>query len=102
MLTRTDLVLIRAALQFFDEEMSPHGARVMRPYLDEPLTSDIAKDTIRNLRERLKNCQLAYVHCNPTNMTLATTDAILNLNDASPPAGPAMTAIATILFPSAE
>jgi hypothetical protein len=101
LLTRTDLILIRAALQFFDEEMRPHGARVMQPYLDEPLTSDIAEDTVRNLRERLKNCQLAYVHCNPTTMTSAMTDTILNLNDASPPAGPAMTAIATILLPSA-
>lgn len=98
MLTKTHLALIRAALQYFDEEMSPHGARVMRPYFDEPLAAEFTEGEIRQLRHRLKNCKLAYTRGNASTMTLATTQPSLNWEDVvqNPAGHPAE--IATILF----
>lgn len=98
MLTKNHLVLIRAALQFFDEEMSPHGVRVMRPYFDEPLSTEFAEGEIRQLRERLKNCALGYVRCNARTMTLASTEPSLNMDDIGSNAGHTAE-VATILFP---
>ncbi len=92
------MALIRAALQYFDEEMSPHGARVMRPYFDEPLAAEFAEGEIRQLRHRLTNCKLAYTCGNASTMTLATTQLSLNWEDVlqNPDGQPAE--IATILF----
>lgn len=98
MLTKNHLVLIRAALQFFDEEMGPHGVRVMQPYFDEPLSAEFAEGEIRQLRERLKNCALAYVRCNARTMTLGSTELSLNMDDIGLNAGHTEE-MATILFP---
>ena len=35
MLTEKHLALVRAALKFFDEEMSPSGTNALLPYLDD-------------------------------------------------------------------
>lgn len=99
MLTRTHLALIRAALQYFDEEMSPHGARVMRHYFDEPLVAEFADGGIRQLRERLQKCKLAYVRCDAATMTLATTEPSLSLEDLGNNSAEQSVEIATILFP---
>lgn len=97
-MTKNHLVLIRAALQFFDEEMGPHGVRVMRTYFDEPLSAEFAEGEIGRLRERLKNCALAYVRCNARTMTLASTEPSLNMDDIGLNAGHTVE-MATILFP---
>lgn len=60
MLTRRHLAVIRAALQFFDEEFMPHGARAMRPYFDEPLRGTLKPLEIQSLRAFLRDCQLKY------------------------------------------
>lgn len=99
MLTKSHLALIRAALQYFDEEMSPHGIRVMRPYFDEPLAAEFAEGEIRRLRERLKNCVMAYVRYDARTTTLATTEPSLNMDDIGPSAAGQSAEIATILFP---
>lgn len=97
-MTKTHLTLIRAALQFFDEEMSLHGVRVMRPYFDEPLVTEFAEGEIRQLRERLQNCKLAYIRCNASTMTLASTEPSLNLEDVGPTPASQSAEIATVLF----
>lgn len=98
-MTKSHLALIRAALQYFDEEMSPHGNRVMRPYFDEPLAAEFAEGEILELRTRLKNCVLAYVRCDARTMILATTEPSLDIGDIGPNAGGQPAEIATILFP---
>lgn len=98
MLTRTHLALLRATLQYFDEEMSPHGTRVMRPYFDEPLAAELAEGEIRQLRERLQNCKLAYVRCDTAAMTLATTKPSLSWEDLDKDSAGQTAEIATILF----
>lgn len=98
MLTKSDLALIRAALLFFDEEMSPHGIEVMRPYFDETPVREFVDGEIRRLRDCLQSCTLAYVGCDPATMTLATTEPFLDLEVSNPEHQSAE--IATILFPS--
>lgn len=98
-MTKNHLVLVRAALRFFDEEMGPHGIRVMRPYFDEPLTAEFAEGEIRALRVRLKNDVLAYVRCDTRTMTLATTEPSLDIDDIGPNDTGQSAEIATILFP---
>lgn len=97
-MTKNQLVLIRAALQFFDEEMGPHGVRVMRPYFDEPLSAECAEGEIRQIRERLQKCKLAYVRYDTATMTLASTEPSLSLEDLGNNAAGQSGEIATILY----
>lgn len=60
MLTQRHLAIIRAALQFFDDEMVPHGMRVIRPYLDANLHRSVTSTEIQHLRSFLRNVTLKY------------------------------------------
>ncbi len=66
MLTQTHLAVLRAALQFFDEELGPHGINSMRPYFDEPLDEEISRSDLAELRDRLRTCEVRYVCCDLT------------------------------------
>jgi len=61
LLTTQHLALQRAALQFFEEELCPHGPDAMRSYFDEPFTRTWKTDEVRELRNFLKTCELGYV-----------------------------------------
>ena len=61
MLTKRHLAIIRAALQFFDEEMSPHGSDVARPYFKEPLEEELESGEVRRLRGLLETAELRYL-----------------------------------------
>ena len=63
MLTPTHLAVLRAALQFFDEELGPHGINAMRPYFDEPLDTEISRSDLAKLRDVLRTCEIRYVCC---------------------------------------
>jgi len=91
------LALIRAALQYFDEEMSPNGFEVMRPYFEEPPASEVTDGEIRTLRERVRNCTLAYVRYDPATMRLTTTEPDFDLEDIHK-SRTQRAEIATILF----
>jgi SpoVK/Ycf46/Vps4 family AAA+-type ATPase len=63
LLTHPQLALLRAALQFFDEELGPHGINAMRPYFDEPPDGEISRSELAHLRELLRTCEVRYVCC---------------------------------------
>ena len=63
MLTQSHLAVLRAALQFFDEELGPHGINAMRPYFDVPLDEEISRSDLAKLRELLRTCEIRYVCC---------------------------------------
>jgi len=63
LLTTRHLALIRAALQFFDEEMSPHGPEVAKPYFEKSLEEELTAEEIGQLRELLQSAELKYVPC---------------------------------------
>lgn len=58
MLTQRHLALIRAALQFFDEELVPSGMEVIRFYLDTPMDPEVTHVEIRMLRTMLGRAEL--------------------------------------------
>lgn len=60
MLTHRHLALIRAALQFFDEEIVPHGRKTIRMYLDAPLGRTPTSAEIQELRSDLKKVTVKY------------------------------------------
>jgi cytochrome c biogenesis protein ResB len=59
-LTQRHLALIRAALQFFDDELVPHGLDGIRPYLDSALDENATSREIQQLRSFLRNVELRY------------------------------------------
>ena len=63
MLTQPQLAVLRAALQFFDEELGPHGVNAMRPYFDEPPNKEISRSDLAQLRDMLRTCEVRYVCC---------------------------------------
>ncbi|WP_437191540.1 hypothetical protein [Planctomicrobium sp. SH527] len=66
MLTTRHLAIIRAALQFFDEEISPHGAGGAFPYFEEPLEEHLQTEEFAQLRELLRSVELKYVRSDQT------------------------------------
>ena len=62
MLQPRHLVLIRAALQFWDEEQSPHGTAAFTGYVEEPLPGgELTNEDIKYLRVELAHCELRYL-----------------------------------------
>lgn len=99
MLTRSHLAVLRAALQFFDEELMPHGVGVMRPYFDEPLNAKPTTSEIRELREFLRDCELQYACCDPASNRLTNSQLSESVEESrllvADPASP----IAVVLLP---
>ncbi len=69
MLTKRHLTIIRGALQFFDEEFSPHSLLMAGPYFDEPL--ELAADELQELRELLSTVELRYLECDLSGTNIA-------------------------------
>ena len=64
MLQPRHLVLIRAALQFWDEEQSPHGIEAFTGYVEEPLPDgELTTEDVEYLRLQLGQCELRYLLC---------------------------------------
>ena len=51
-------------MQFFDEELGPHGINAMRPYFDEPPEDEISRVDQSQLRDMLRTCEIRYICCN--------------------------------------
>jgi len=76
LLTKRQLAIIRAALQFFDEEMSPHGSDVARPYFEEPLEGELEAQEVGQLRELLRVVELRYACCDTAGATVPSQDLL--------------------------
>lgn len=65
------MAVIRAALEYWDNEMSPHDPSIYTAYFDEPIGSgDWINDAVTELRQRLPTCRLRYILCSPDGDTL--------------------------------
>ena len=61
MLKQHHLAVVRAALKYLDEEISPHGTEVLLHYLDEQNeTSDATADHIVEARDFFDSVELNY------------------------------------------
>ena len=65
MLELHDLVVLQAAVTYFDEELGPHGIKAMRPYFVRPLPAEWSPRELTRLRKFLITCQLRYIACQP-------------------------------------
>lgn len=79
MLTLRDLVTIRAALLFWQEEMCPHGFAITQPYLDSPQIRPLTAKGISRLRRQLQRRRVQYALYNPIHKRLATDRAFSSL-----------------------
>ena len=76
MLTKRHLAIIQAALQFFDEEMSPHDPDVSRPYFEEPLERELKADEVEQLRKLLQTVELRYLCREGTGAIVSSQDLL--------------------------
>lgn len=62
MLKQHHLAVVRAALKYLDEEISPHGTEVLIHYLDDQNeASDATADHIKEARDFFDSVELNYV-----------------------------------------
>lgn len=100
MLTRSHLAVLRAALQFFDEELMPHDIGVMRPYFDEPLNEKPTASEIRELREFLRNCEVKYACVDPASNRITNSQLSNSAEEARLMTGDPAFRLAIVLMPS--
>ena len=61
MITEKDLAVVRAALQFLDEEMSPSGNETLNHYLDDRGKQlNVTTADIKSTREKIATSNLFY------------------------------------------
>lgn len=60
MLTPKHLTVLRAALQYFQDELVPHGLDALRPYLDGPIDGGITAADVRQLQQFLRDAEIQY------------------------------------------
>ena len=82
-LTLDELTVIRAALQYWIDEMCPHGLDACKAYLDEaidPVAMEPA--AVIFLRRRLQRCRLKHV-TRPAAVQLQAADEFTSADDVS-------------------
>ena len=71
MLTEKHLAVVRAALKYLDEEISPHGKNALRDYLDETGTGlDPAIEDIKTARGLFDSVELNYLLVDSTGIVI--------------------------------
>lgn len=99
LLTKKHLAVLRAALQFFDEELMPHGIRAMRPYFDEPLHGPLKPLKLRELRTFLRDCELKYAGYDPASGRLTSPKRSPSAEKTRLKSGDPASRIAVVLLP---
>ncbi len=95
MLTPRDLITIRAALRYWQEEMCPYGKDAMQSYLDVSDLPPLRAAEIDSLRQRLLE-QVRYIRYDVKNGTLVDTQLLSPADIADRPSGHAL---ATVILP---
>ena len=60
MLTPKHWAVLRAALQYFQEELVPHGIEAVRPYVEPEFAAELAVTDLQTLGEFLREVRLRY------------------------------------------
>lgn len=104
MLTRRQLAVARAALQYFSEEVGPHGAVALQPYLKETWMGDATTEDVNQVREVLQRCTLRYVCCDRAGTRLILPELFPTFEAAQLSTSHlhAGTVIATVVVPAAD
>ena len=88
MLTQRHLTIIRAALQFFSEELGPHGPEAFEDYLPD---ESIESMEVHQLCDRIDRCEIVYARVEPGKVAFIDPD-MSELSDAN------VAGLATVLF----
>ena len=99
MLTRRETETIRAALQFWREEICPHGEATARPYLDADDVSPLNSDEVEKLRDQFARSAVRYAILTPDQNGLQDVALITSTEEAKGVAGEAR--VATVILPAA-
>ena len=99
MLKQHHLAVVRAALKYLDEEISPHGREVLLHYLDEQnKTSDATADHIVEARDFFDSVELNYALVDSTGIYIESEQLIPALPDEEPSFQSDLSLLATVLF----
>jgi hypothetical protein len=98
LLERRQLAVLRAALQFFDEELGPHGVNAMQPYFDEPPDGGISRSELEKLRDVLRTCEIRYACCDVTGTQVTHTGLYASAEIARSYAVDHVDQVATVLL----
>jgi len=82
LLTSRDLAVLRAALMFFDEELSTHDGGAYRPYFPKGLRPDLRAEEVAGLRSRLKAARVRYLCCNAAGTQAVSRRLLTRLSSA--------------------
>ncbi len=94
------VAVIRAALEYWDDEMSPHPPAVYTAYFTEPIgDGKWIKEAVTELRKQLLACRLRYILCLPDRASVATPLLFEGLDEVPKPYSKDL--IATALMRSA-
>ena len=98
-LTSKHLAAIRAALEYWHDEMSPHDPSIYTAYFDQPIGSGKwIKDLVAELRTGLPACRLRYVLCSPEGTTVVGNQLLESHDEAQRAVPDGSALIATVLI----
>lgn len=98
-LTSNHVAVIRAALNYWNDEMSPHPPAVYTAYFEEPIGDGawITK-AVTELRKRLPTCQLRYARCSKEPSILLSNQLFETPEESHHAASQESALIATVLL----
>ncbi len=82
MLIQRQLATLRAALQFWREEICPHGEAAARPYLDFDQITPLTMNEVDELRDRFDSPALRYAVIAPDHGRLQSTTLFATVEQA--------------------
>jgi hypothetical protein len=99
MLTRQNIFLIIAALQFWADEMDPEDKHLLEIYSGHPAADQIwTSDEIQRLRRQLNSARLKYAVCDLEVTKLQTTELFPTLESAIQVSNDSTDQIGTLLL----
>ena len=99
MLIQRQLATLRAALQFWREEICPHGEAAARPYLDFDEITPLTMNEVDELRDRFDPPALRYAVIAPDHIRLQSTTLLATVEEAESRGGNGP--VATVIMPVA-
>ncbi|MCA9019156.1 MAG: hypothetical protein KDA74_03375 [Planctomycetaceae bacterium] len=101
MLTRQNILLITAALQFWAEEMDPNESQLLKVYSGDPTADQIwTADEIQQLRSQLSSARLKYAMINPAGTEFLTSDLFSTQQAAEQTRIDTTSLLATVILPA--
>lgn len=100
MLTRQDILLITATLQFWAEEMDPEDTQMLKLYAGDPTANQIwTPDVIQRLQTQLASARLKYAVANASGTALLATELFPTPRTAEQARTTATDQVGTLLLP---